>query len=185
MGTCAASMAPNTSRHIRSRSWRRPTADQEPGARRGLFGVFKRKKETPQPIVSGCDPDLFADEISRLSSAPPEKKAEGVAALQSRVDQLEVPGSSNRQPEAPAETTRPQEVETPEHASDTGAASSWSSPFEWRKSPESRVSSSESESHVSSPESHVPSPEASVSSPSPSPESRGLRPEFRVGCLES
>ncbi len=64
-------------------------ADQEPGGRRSLLGVFKRKKEAPQPIVTGCDPDLFADEISTFLQRAAEKKAEGVAALQSRVDQLE------------------------------------------------------------------------------------------------
>jgi hypothetical protein len=154
-------------------------ADQEPGARRGLLGVFKRKKEAAQPIVSGCDPDLFADEIATFIQRAAEKKAEGVAALQSRVDQLEYQVQSNRAPETHAETTRPHEVETTEHASDAEPASSWSSPFEWRKSPESRVSSPESQ--VSSPESQVPSPESYV----PSPESQVSSPESYVPSPES
>ena len=60
-------------------------ADQEQGGRRGLLGVFKRKKETPQPIVSGCDPDMFAEEILTFIERAAEKKEENIAALQSRV----------------------------------------------------------------------------------------------------
>ena len=78
-------------------------ADQEQGGRRGLLGVFKRKKETPQPIVSGCDPDLFADEILTFIQRAAEKKAENIAALQSRADQLEYLVQSGVQP--PTATT--------------------------------------------------------------------------------
>ena len=63
-------------------------ADQEQGGRRGLLGVFKRKKETPQPIVSGRDPDMFVRILTFIERAA-EKKEENIAALQSRVDQLE------------------------------------------------------------------------------------------------
>ena len=154
-------------------------ADQERGGRRSLLGVFKRKKEAPQPIVTGCDPDHFADEISTFLQRAAEKKAEGVAALQSRVDQLEYQVQSSRQPDAQPESTRAPAPDTTEPPADSEPASSWSSPFEWRKSPESRVSSPES--RVASPESVVASPESIV----PSPESVVASPESLVSSPES
>ena len=158
-------------------------ADQESGGRRGLLGVFKRKKEAPQPIVSGCDPDLFADEISTFLQRAAEKKAEGVAALQSRVDQLEYQVQSTRQPDAQPETARAPEPDTTQPSADSEPASSWSSPFEWRKSPEVRVSSPESQ--VASPESQVASPESKSQVPSPksqvpSPKSQVPSPKSQV-----
>ena len=138
-------------------------ADQEPGGRRSLLGVFKRKKEAAQPIVAGCDPDLFADEISTFLQRAAEKKAEGVAALQSRVDRLEYQVQSSRQPDAQPETRRTPAPDTTEPSADSEPASSWSSPFESRiPGPESRVPSPAS--RILSPSSQVPSPASRVSS---------------------
>ena len=41
----------------------------------GLFG-FLRKKEPPPPVVSGCDPELFASEIRDFVARASEHKAE-------------------------------------------------------------------------------------------------------------
>ena len=112
-------------------------ADQEQGGRRGLLGVFKRKKETPQPIVSGCDPDLFAEEILTFIQRAAEKKAENIAALQSRADQLEYLVQSGVQP--PTATTAAAPTSRDSEPSDEGQSASsdsaWASPFEWRKTP--------------------------------------------------
>lgn len=133
-------------------------ADQEQGGRKGLLGVFKRKKDAPQPIVAGCDPDMFAEEISAFLQRAAEKKAESVAVLQSRVDQLEYLVQSNALPETQAaaaaahlsdfaepgaQTAREPEAE-PQAAE---SESSWSSPFEWKKK---------------APEPYVPAPEPYV-----------------------
>lgn len=141
-------------------------ADQEQGGRKGLLGVFKRKKDAPQPIVAGCDPDMFAEEISAFLQRAAEKKAESVAVLQSRVDQLEYLVQSNALPETQAaaaaahlsdfaepgaQTAREPEAE-PQAAE---SESSWSSPFEWKKK---------------APEPYVPAPEPYVADPESVPE---------------
>jgi CheY-like chemotaxis protein len=161
-------------------------ADQEQGGRKGLLGVFKRKKDAPQPIVAGCDPDMFAEEISAFLQRAAEKKAESVAVLQSRVDQLEYLVQSNALPETQAaaaaahlsDFTEPgaQTAREPEPEPQAGESeSSWSSPFEWKKKtaePQRR----EPESQVTSPESQVLSPESQVTGP----ESQVSGPEFQV-----
>ena len=145
--------------------------------------MFKRKKEAPQPIVTGCDPDHFADEISTFLQRAAEKKAEGVAALQSRVDQLEYQVQSSRQPDAQPETARAPEPDTTQPSADSEPASSWSSPFEWRKSPESQSQVPSPKSQVPSPKSQVPSPKSQVPSPKaqvPGPKSQVPGPESKV-----
>jgi len=141
-------------------------ADQEQGGRKGLLGVFKRKKDAPQPIVAGCDPDMFAEEISAFLQRAAEKKAESVAVLQSRVDQLEYLVQSNALPETQAaaaaahlsDFTEPgaQTAREPEPEPQAGESeSSWSSPFEWKKK---------------APEPYVPAPEPYVADPESVPE---------------
>ncbi len=161
-------------------------ADQESGGRKGLLGVFKRKKDAPQPIVAGCDPDMFAEEISAFLQRAAEKKAESVAVLQSRVDQLEYLVQSNALPETQAAAaaahmagftdTGAQTAGEPEpEPAAAEPESSWSSPFEWKKktaepratSPESRVASPEPQ--VTNPESYV-EPEPYVADPEPFPD---------------
>ncbi|HEY7058622.1 MAG TPA: hypothetical protein VH458_18955 [Vicinamibacterales bacterium] len=136
-------------------------ADQEPGARgKGLLGVFKRKKDSAQPIVAGCDPDLFADEIITFLQRAAEKKAENVAVLQSRVDRLEYQIQSSAQPETHAAPPAP---EIQEERQGAAAESSWSSPFEWRKSPTPKAPGAESV--ASTPEPAVTAPEAVIPGP--------------------
>jgi CheY-like chemotaxis protein len=141
-------------------------ADQEQGGRKGLLGVFKRKKDAPQPIVAGCDPDMFAEEISAFLQRAAEKKAESVAVLQSRVDQLEYLVQSNALPETQAaaaaahmsDFTEPgaQRAREPEPEPQAAESeSSWSSPFEWKKK---------------APEPYVPAPEPYVADPESVPE---------------
>jgi len=141
-------------------------ADQEQGGRKGLLGVFKRKKDATQPIVAGCDPDMFAEEISAFLQRAAEKKAESVAVLQSRVDQLEYLVQSNALPETQAaaaaahlsDFTEPgaQTAREPEPEPQAGESeSSWSSPFEWKKK---------------APEPYVPAPEPYVADPESVPE---------------
>jgi len=143
-------------------------ADQEQGGRKGLLGVFKRKKEVPQPIVAGCDPDMFAEEIATFLQRAAEKKAESVAVRQSRADQLEYLVQSNALPETHVTTAAPSAAEFAEAFTQAASESepeppiaepesSWSSPFEWKKK-----TSTGPESRVASPETHVPGPESHV-----------------------
>jgi CheY-like chemotaxis protein len=99
--------------------------------RRGLLGVFKRKKDA-QPISSGCDPDIFADEIKTFLKHAEEKKADGVAVLQSRANRLEYVAQSS---DAVASSAGPTPAHANEDIAPASTASSWASPFEWRKSP--------------------------------------------------
>ena len=107
--------------------------DQENGGG-GLFGRFRRKKESAPPIA-GCDPDLFATQVRHFIERSAELKTETVAALQQRVAELEFKV-------APFEDQTDFRNRTgsgagPTEAAETDAAgggsSSWSSPFEWRR----------------------------------------------------
>lgn len=158
-------------------------ADQEEqSGRGGLLGIFRRKKESAP--VPGCDPDLFAEEILTFLAHSAEKKAESIAALQSRVDRLEYVVQSSASTEAAqAQTSAWQDAEADQ---DTAAStSSWASPFEWRKTPEPRVSPPESQ--VGDPEPLFASPQSLAASSDsllagadslvPTPESLGEAPE--------
>jgi hypothetical protein len=103
-------------------------ADQEDSGRgRGLFGVFRRKKDESQQ-TSGCDPDLFAEEISAYLQRAAEKKAENAAEQQSRQHQLEYLKQSSAAVAAGADRySEP----GPAVESDPGTGS-WASPFEWK-----------------------------------------------------
>jgi hypothetical protein len=103
-------------------------ADQEDSGRgRGLFGVFRRKKDDSQQ-TSGCDPDLFAEEISAYLQRAAEKKAENAAEQQSRQHQLEYLKQSSAAVAAAADRySEP----APAVESDPGTGS-WASPFEWK-----------------------------------------------------
>jgi hypothetical protein len=98
----------------------------------GLFGKFRRKKESER--IPGCDPQLFADEISTFLDRASQLKAETLVALHSRVAELE-----SQRPHAPdaSTTASPRAPDTGGTASadaSSGApSSSWSSPFEWRR----------------------------------------------------
>lgn len=102
-------------------------ADQEDSGRgRGLFGAFRRKKENAQQ-TSGCDPDLFAEEISAYLQRAAEKKAESAAAQQSRQHQLDYLKESSAAVAAAAERySEPAPVES------EPVSGAWASPFEWK-----------------------------------------------------
>lgn len=129
-------------------------ADQEDSGRgRGLFGVFRRKKDESQQ-TSGCDPDLFAEEISAYLQRAAEKKAENAAEQQSRQHQLEYLKQSSAAGAAAAERySEPAPIES------QPASGSWASPFEWKPS--------QRESPPAEPE---PAPEPAAFEPAPDPE---------------
>jgi CheY-like chemotaxis protein len=104
---------------------------EEQTGRRGLLGVFKRKKDA-QPISSGCDPDIFADEIKTFLKHAEEKKADTVAVLQSRANRLEYVAQSSN---AVGSSAGPTPAHANEDIAPASTASSWASPFEWRKNP--------------------------------------------------
>jgi CheY-like chemotaxis protein len=93
------------------------------GPARGLLKAFRRKKDaTP---VSGCDPDLFAQEIRVFLDQAEQKRRERAENRQYRPVGAALSGKPFVAPDANA----PQE----EPAS-SAATTSWDSPFEWRKS---------------------------------------------------
>jgi CheY-like chemotaxis protein len=101
--------------------------DRETGRSRGLLGMFSRKKD-PEPVVSGCDPDLFAEEIRTYLQHAHEKKEQRRLLAEQGIE-IETPGSI-----AQAAAAAPAEDETtaePQHTS------SWSDPFAWRPSSKS------------------------------------------------
>jgi CheY-like chemotaxis protein len=103
-------------------------ADQEDSGRgRGIFGVFRRKKDDSQQ-TSGCDPELFAEEISAYLQRAAEKKAENAAEQQSRQHQLEYLKQSSAAVAAAAE----RHSAPPPAADSEPAKGSWASPFEWK-----------------------------------------------------
>lgn len=84
----------------------------------GLLSRFRRKKES-EP-VQGCDPALFADEVSMFLARAAEMKAHAAPALINRALLAEVAPATDDS----AETAVREESDP---------ASSWSSPFEWRR----------------------------------------------------
>ena len=119
--------------------------DRETGRGRGLLGIFSRKKDTEPAAASGCDPDLFAEEIRTYLQHAHEKKEERRLLAEQGIE-IETAGSI-----AHATLTA---VSAPADATpEADAGSSWSSPFEWRPA-----------SSKASPRSAAPSPEFSVAS---------------------
>ena len=95
---------------------------------RGLLAAFRRKKE-PESAPSGCDPELFAEEIRMFLQQAADKKRE----------------RANARPDAaPADTTwrvaHAQKAAAPVAGAEvvaeaeSSASSSWASPFEWKPS---------------------------------------------------
>jgi len=100
----------------------------EERASRGLFSAFRRKKEV-EPVASGCDPDLFAEEIRVFLQQAAEKKRE----LQDTPrPAFEVRAESSRQ----AADLHAKAKESEAAAAPAGATAAWSSPFEWKPSGE-------------------------------------------------
>jgi hypothetical protein len=102
----------------------------EERASRGLLSAFRRKKE-PEGVPSGCDPDMFADEIRSYLQRAADRKRERLEARSHGVQddrawRTATPGAKEPAPiaDAPVEA----------------ASSSWASPFEWKPSNPSSVS---------------------------------------------
>ena len=180
-------------------------ADQEPGGRRGLLGVFKRKKEAPQPIVSGCDPDHLRRRDLDVSPARrgEESRRRRGAAIARRSARIPGPVEQTAGRAARDELVRPSPTRPSRrpirsqplrghHRSNGGrvprSESRVPSPKSQVPSPKSQVPSPKSQvpspkSQVPSPKSQVPSPKSQV--PGPSRKSRVHSPRSRVDRLES
>jgi hypothetical protein len=142
-----------------------------PGERRssgGLLSAFRRKKKDPEVAPSGCDPDIFAEEIRSYLQRAADKKRElvdgaahaGAADHAWRAAQPNTAAAFSNEPEPEAESV-------------PSTGSSWASPFEWKPSnPASNPSSliPDPESLVAQPESLISSPESRIAhSESPEP----------------
>lgn len=118
---------------------------------RGLLSAFRRRKE-PDVTPSGCDPDLFAEEIRVFLQRAADKKRERLNASP------DAPATDTAWRSAPhtaaASATNTDSVNEAESSS----ASSWSSPFEWK--PTANPSS-----FITDPESPIPAPESVIASP--------------------
>jgi hypothetical protein len=101
--------------------------DRETGRSRGLLGMFSRKKD-PEPAASGCDPDLFAEEIRTYLQHAHEKKEQRRLLAEQGIE-IETPGSIAQT--AAATTVEDETTAEPE------PTSSWSDPFAWRPSAKS------------------------------------------------
>ena len=157
-------------------------ADQEPGGRRSLLGVFKRKKEAPQPIVTGCDPDLLR---RRDLDVPPARRREesrrrrGVAIARRSA---RIPGPVEQ---TAGRAARDSSCARARHDPAVGRfGASLFVVVTVRMAEESRVPSLES--RVPSRKSRVPRPSPeSIKSRVPSPESRVPSRESRVHSPKS
>ena len=91
---------------------------------KGLLSAFRRKKGQ-EPAPTGCDPDLFADEIRTYLKRASDKKREVRAAgpIAPVAPVAAAPAAAPRRPE-------PVMKDEPAGA----GSSSWESPFEWRPS---------------------------------------------------
>jgi hypothetical protein len=134
---------------------------------RGLLSAFRRRKGAAS-VPTGCDPDLFADEVRTYLKRAEEKQRE-------LRDALAFGGVPRTGPIART-AADPSRDEEPAPAAAT-TSSSWASPFEWRPSaatppaaaretqaPESPVAE---RTQAATPEPHVVVPEPSVVLPEP------------------
>lgn len=123
---------------------------------RGLLSAFRRRKE-PEAVPSGCDPDLFAEEIRVFLQRAADKKRERANAGS------DAPSTANAWRAAPPQQAAAATDSDP--ATETAStSSSWSSPFEWKPSTPS--------SPITDPESSIASPESLIAQPAPSPANR-------------
>ena len=95
----------------------------------GLLSAFRRKKKTVETQTSGCDPDIFAEEIRSYLERAAEQKREHLEARTNETtpqDKAWRTGATHveKAPAANAAQAEPEDAST----------SSWSSPFEWKPS---------------------------------------------------
>jgi CheY-like chemotaxis protein len=141
----------------------------------GLLSAFRRKKKAVETQTSGCDPDIFAEEIRSYLERAAEQKREHLEARTNEntpQDKAWRTGATHveKAPEANAAQAEPEDT----------ASSSWSSPFEWKPSnpsslisnPYSRVVDADHPADASEPVPQVTEPliSASVAADSFSPE---------------
>jgi CheY-like chemotaxis protein len=139
--------------------------DREAGRGRGLLGMFSRKKDPEPAAASGCDPDLFAEEIRTYLQHAHQKKEERRLLAEQGIE-IETPGSVAQA--AAAAASAPAEAAPEADA----ASSSWSDPFAWRPASSKSKSAASApaashESIVKSPESEIASHESVLKSPEP------------------
>jgi hypothetical protein len=136
---------------------------------RGLLSAFRRKKE-PASVASGCDPDLFADEIRVFLQRAADKKREMQHPNHAALDMR--PSRAGAAPSVAAQAEEP-----------SAPPSSWSSPFEWKPS----NPSSNPSSLIPNPASPIPNPASGFASPQSSlarPESSFANPESSFATPE-
>ena len=92
----------------------------EERASRGLLSAFRRKKEPA--MASGCDPDLFAEEIRVFLQRAADRKRDLQNADRAVPDM---------RPSA-VKSTRAAAEQAEQPADEPAASSSWASPFEWK-----------------------------------------------------
>lgn len=120
---------------------------------RGLLAAFRRKKE-PEAAPTGCSPDLFAEEIRSYLQRAAEKKRERLEGL-GKTD----PQDRAWRAAAHAEKVTEALAEPPAAGE---AASSWSSPFEWKPSPNHSSLIPDPESLIAHPESLIADSESPI-----------------------
>lgn len=120
---------------------------------RGLLAAFRRKKE-PEAAPTGCSPDLFAEEIRSYLQRAAEKKRERLEGL----------GKTDPQDRAWRAASHAEKVTEAlaEPPAAGEAASSWSSPFEWKPSPNPSSLIPYPESLIANPASLVGDPESLI-----------------------
>jgi hypothetical protein len=117
----------------------------------GLFGKFRRKKDSDP--IPGCDPDLFAEEIRTFLERASQLKAETLVALHSRVAELESQRAAAPDVRTASRVAHGAQDSAAQAAdSDPVPASSWSSPFEWRRTEPAVASNAQSAPHAPAPQ---------------------------------
>ena len=131
---------------------------------RGLLSAFRRKKD-PEAAPSGCDPDLFAEEIRVFLQRAADKKRERSAAP-AGAPPADTAWRAAYSQKSAAPVVSPDAAPVP----DAAASSAWSSPFEWKPStastpmidPDAITSRRESAVESSAPPPVIPEPAAAA-----------------------
>jgi hypothetical protein len=120
---------------------------------RGLLSAFRRRKGSAS-VPSGCDPDLFAEEIRTYLQRASEKKRE----------LRDNPARETAMPATPSAGAVPSARDDGHDAETAAPESSWASPFEWRPS---RDVSSAKKTAAPSRETAAAAPRSVVADPEP------------------
>jgi hypothetical protein len=128
---------------------------------RGLLSAFRRRKGSGS-VPSGCDPDLFAEEIRTYLQRASEKKRE-LRENPARETAVAAPAPSAGAAPSARDDRQEGEAAQPE--------SSWASPFEWRPSREAgsakKTTAPPRETTVAAPKPVVAIPDPVVAVPEP------------------